>query len=374
MQIQHMGVRTRRPHINRFKMCGRGVGKIYRCFFGAPIAVFGTGNEVLFTMKVCGELCINLIQRRRFLPFSRLVIVLSLALVMVLHFPIVAQGAVLKNECARLFYQLHEGPVDKRPFLYFQWKQFNAEVKPGVFKDEVLYQTNTEDNPEMPVIYVKGIWKYYSLLSEFAEALFAKYNHKIRSQLVELVKKVDAQLPLARIGEGTVSNYESHETYATARMFNGSPAFDPSDSSLPLEWMFRIRGLSFNKTKAFLEELRKNKSEAIFELGRYMLDGQKEPRSRSQKLIDLWILNYFLAPNPDAFIFGHVTDSFKLSIFKEKYGLNVFESVPVPADPGDLQAPGAKPEENFEYIVMVKASEMAKVIRLRLGLLEPERN
>ena len=111
-----------------------------------------------------------------------------------------------------------------------------------------------------------------------------------------------------------------------------------------------------NRGNPTIAKLRQIPDQKIFEIGRYALNGDKEPRTRAQLQIDLFILRYYLDRNPDAVIFGHVTDKFKLDIFKQKYGLELVEEIPIPET------------GTTEYLTSVKASDMAAVIRKRLNL------
>ena len=191
-------------------------------------------------------------------------------------------------------------------------------------------------------------------------AIYQNYGARVAVQTVNLVKLVEASLPLSRqalfMVNSRLGSLDTKDVKGLIRVFDGS-IYDSGlrrvdNPALPLE---KILSKQFKSTLAVNEK--RNEGADVFEIGKYFLDDAMDPSDLRQvrQSVLLWLIDYLESRGtetlPKSYFFVHVASRTHLIAYQRFFG---FQKVP---------AEMSKGLGEDEHILMISGEQLYKNLK-----------
>jgi hypothetical protein len=267
---------------------------------------------------------------------------------------------------------------DTTPPLLFTWKVNRPEglrKRPdGGYEVAPLNDPSVEywGNPfdtESPLTRVRRILSSPHPLPRFYDSVYAHYETRIRDELVQLVERIEKDLPEDRQSWGEVLDPITKTVIGTVRLFDGTVARgddllhgarleSQAEDRLVFERILAARGLESRWSKALQQIKRNHPFQKIFEIGKFSLEKNAPPelRERALKMLELFMLDHYLTLYPDAIFFAHTASEAHRLLYMRRYGFKVVDEIKIPGT--------GQPEQ----ILIVTAKKLREKISKRLNL------
>jgi hypothetical protein len=283
------------------------------------------------------------------------------------------------------FRELLAAPKEGLADLAFEWKVPHVEFirKAGddyayLKPDRKPVRTYLFDvrEEERPFVGLAQFMSRPNPQSNFYESVYGGYEGRIRDEIVDLVEKVENELPMGRQSYGMITELDQpSKVIGTVRVSDGTLArsddFSLDDARLPFERIFKARGSKAGYQDELDEMRNADPFRNVFEIGKLTLEGSVRDRDRSLKAMELFLLTHYIERYPDATFVVHVASEAHLKLYQKRYDFEIKSMVHFGKDGKALPKDSEVAPENLdhtEWVLALDAKSLEKAIRARLGL------